>query len=257
MIRADMLGPSVFRHQDRVIDLRPLEKVIHMTLYVAGGTLSMTQLVEDVWTIPTRGSAATLRGSLSTSRAKVIAAGGTAEQLSRTIRLSGRESVVALPGGWDVDIERFRRQATRASTAYETGGFGEAHEFALAALGLWYHDPLPDAGRRPFAIRFVEQLRDIHWATILTKFKAEICLGRHREVVAELRQLAQLHPEELSIAMLLATSLYRSQLLTQAAAVCGEAIARHDGEGIQARRLKELQHAILNEAAPLGGPLGW
>jgi DNA-binding SARP family transcriptional activator len=127
----------------------------------------------------------------------------------------------------------------------------------LVALRLWYHDPLPDAGQRPFAVRFAEQLRDIHWATILTKFKAEITLGRHREVVAELRQLAEFHPEELSIAMLLATSLYRSQLLPQATAVCGEAITRRDNEGIEARRLREFQHAMLNETAPLSGPLGW
>jgi hypothetical protein len=112
MIRADMLGPSVFRHLDRVIDLRPLERVIHMALYVGGGTLSVTQLAQDVWTVPTPGTLATLRGSLSKSRAKVIAAGGTAAELSRTIRLNGRESVVSLPGGWDVDIDRFRQQAT-------------------------------------------------------------------------------------------------------------------------------------------------
>lgn len=252
-----MLGPSVFRHLDRVIDLRPLERVIHMALYVGGGTLSMTQLAQDVWTVPTPGSAATLRGSLSKSRAKVIAAGGTAEELSRTIRLNGRESVVSLPGGWDVDIDRFRQHAAWASAAYRADRFDEAHAFALAALRLWYHDPLPDAGRRPFAVRFADQLRDIHWATILTKFKAEVTLGRHREVVAELRQLAEFHPEELSIAMLLATALYRSQLLPQATAICGEAITRRDNEGIEARRLREFQHGMLNETAPLSGPLGW
>jgi DNA-binding SARP family transcriptional activator len=257
MITAEMLGPSVFRHLDRVIDLRPLEKVIHMALYVAGGTLSMTQLAEDVWTVPTPGSLATLRASLSRSRAKVIAAGGTADQLSRTIRLSGRQSVVSLPGGWDVDIDRFRHHAAEASMAYEEGRFGEAHTFALAALGLWYYDPLPDAGQRPFAVRYVEQLQDIHWAATLTRFKAEICLGRHREVVAELRQLTGFHPEELSIAMLLATALYRSQLLPEAAALCREAITRRGEDGIEARRLQDLQHAILNEAAPFEGPLGW
>src|SRR5947209_5538809 len=114
-----MLGPAQFWYEDQRLDFRPLEKLIHLALLVAGGTLSLRHLAEDVWMVPTPGSASTLRGCLSTSRAKVAAAGGTAEQLSRTIRLSGGRTLISLPDGWDVDADRLRQVAAAASVAYE------------------------------------------------------------------------------------------------------------------------------------------
>jgi hypothetical protein len=43
----------------------------------------------------------------------------------------------------------------------------------------------------------------------------------------------------------------------QAAEICQRAIADREGQGIEARRLQGLQHAILTEQAPHRGPLGW
>ena len=256
-MNVEIIGPAAFRYSGRTVELRPLEKVIHMAVYVAGGRLSIARLVEDVWTVPTPGSVATLRGCLSKARARMVAAGGTADQLSRTIKVSGGQSVVSLPDSWDVDASAFQQRAADTSKAYESGRFADARSSARVTLSLWYDDPLPDAGQRAFAIPFVEQLRGIHWATTVTRIKAEICLGRHREMVAELRQLARRHPEEGVVTALLATALYRSELVPEAAMTCQQAIAAWDGKGVDARRLQVLQHAILNEAAPIAGPLGW
>jgi hypothetical protein len=57
--------------------------------------------------------------------------------------------------------------------------------------------------------------------------------------------------------MLLATALYRSDMALEAAEVCQRAIADREGQGIEARRLQGLQHAILAEQAPHRGPLDW
>jgi hypothetical protein len=57
--------------------------------------------------------------------------------------------------------------------------------------------------------------------------------------------------------MLLATALYRSDMALEAAEVCQRAIADWEGQGIEARRLQGLQHAILAEQAPHRGPLDW
>ena len=70
---------------------------MHIALRVAGGTRGMTELAEDVWVVPTPGSASTLRGCLSKARAKLVAAGGAAEELTRTVRLSGGRSIVTSP----------------------------------------------------------------------------------------------------------------------------------------------------------------
>lgn len=252
-----MLGPAQFWYGDRILVFRPLEKLIHIALLVAGGTLSFQQLAEDVWIVPTAGSASTLRGCLSKSRAKLVAAGGTAEQLSRTIRLSGGRTLVSLPDGWDVDTDRLRQAAAAASVAYESGQFSEARARAAAALQLWYDDPLPDAGHRPFAVRYIEELKGIHWSVSLTRIKTDIWLGRHREVIAELEELTRQRPNEGEVWMLRAIALYRSDRIPEAVEVCQLAIAAREGKGIEARRLQDLQHAILTETAPVRGPLGW
>lgn len=257
MIKMDLLGPSEFWFERRVLDLRPFEKLVHIALHVAGGTLSMTQLAEALWVVPTTASAVTLRGYLSKSRAKLVAAGGTPEQLTRTTRLSGGRTLVSLANGWDIDAHRFRQRAAAASQAYESGQFREARAQVGAALELWFNDPLPDAGGRPFAIQYIEELQGVHWSASMTRIKTDICLGSHREVVAELKQLTLARPNEGEVSMLLATAQYRSDLVPEAAEACLQAIAARELKGVDARRLQELQRAILNETLPRRGPLGW
>jgi hypothetical protein len=257
MIKMDMLGPARVWYGDCVLDLRPLERLVHIALWVAGGTRSMSELVEDVWLVPTPGSASTLRGCLSKARAKLAAVGGTGDELTRTVRLSSGRTVVTLPGRWDVDADRFREVVAAAHAAYQAMQFGEAQAQAKAALKLWYDDPLPDAGGRPFALRYIEELRTLHWAATLTKVKAEICLGWHREAITDLRHMSADRQGEGEITMLLATALYRSDRPTEAAAVCQRGIADRQGQGVEARRLQDLQHAILTDQAPDRGPLGW
>lgn len=257
MIKMEMLGPAQFWYDDLRLGLRPLEKLVHIALRVAGGTRSMTELAEDVWVVPTAGSASTLRGCLSKARAKLVAAGGTAEELTRTIRLSGGRTIVTSPDHWDIDVDRFRDGAAAAYAAYDTGQFGEAEALAATALKLWYDDPLPDAAGRPFALRFIEELKAMHWGVTLTRIKADICLGWLPEVTSELRQLAVERPGEGEIPVLLATALYRSGMAPEAAEVCQWAIADREGHGIESRRLQDLQHAILTDEAPLRGPIGW
>jgi DNA-binding SARP family transcriptional activator len=257
MIKLDMLGPAEFRYGDLILGFRPLEKLVHIALQVAGGARGMAELAEDVWVVPTSGSASTLRGCLSKTRAKLVAAGGGAEELTRTVRLSGGRTIVTTPGQWDVDADRFRDGAAAAHTAYDAGQFDEARSLADATLKLWYDDPLPDADGRPFALRYIEELKAIHWAATITRIKAGICAGWHRELIAELRHLAEDRPGEGEIAMLLATALYRSDMAPEAAEVCQRAIADRAGQGTEAHRLQDLQHAILTERAPLRGPLRW
>jgi|HubBroStandDraft_3_1064219.scaffolds.fasta_scaffold280820_1 hypothetical protein len=255
MIKIEMLGPAQFWYGDCVLALRPLEKLVHIALRVAGGTRGMTELAEDVWVVPTPGSASTLRGCLSKARAKLVAAGGAADELTRTVRLSGGRTIVTSPRAWDTDTDRFRDGAAAAHAAYDAEQFGEAQALADAALKLWYDDPLPDAGGRPFALRYIEELKAMHWGVTLTRVKADICLGWLPEVTAELRQLAVERPGEGEIPVLLATALYRSDMASEAAEVCQRAIAEREGQGIEARRLQGLQHAILTEQAPLYGRL--
>lgn len=257
MIKMDMLGPSQLWYRDCPLALPPLEKVICIALHVVGGTRSMKELAQDIWVSPSPASVRTLSSCLSRSRHRVIAAGGTAEQLSRTIRRGNDQTLVCLGDGWDVDADRFHDGIAAARVAYESGQYGEARDQAAAALKLWYDDPLPDASGRSFAVKYVDDLKTLHQSLVLTRIKAQICLGWHREVTAELRQLTRERPEETEAWMLLAIALYRSYLVPEAVHVCQRAISAREELGIAARHLQELQYAIINEQAPTRGPLGF
>jgi DNA-binding SARP family transcriptional activator len=257
MIKMDMLGPSQIWYRDKLLALTPLEKVICIALHVVGGTRGMTELAQDIWLTPSHASASTLSSCLSRSRHRVVAAGGTAEQLSRTIRRNGGRTLVRLGDDWDVDADRFQEGTAAARSAYDSGEYREARDRADATLKLWYADPMPDVGGRSFAIKYIEDLQALHWLLILTRIKAQVCLGCHREVTAELRQLTRDRPDEIEACMLLAIALYRSYLVPEAVQVCQQAIAARQELGIAARHLQVLQHAILNEQAPTRGPLGF
>jgi DNA-binding SARP family transcriptional activator len=258
MVKMNALGPAQFWYRDVVLKFRPLEKLMLIALWLNGGTRSATELTEDIWIAPTRGSSSTLRGCLSKARARVVAAGGSADELIRTIRLSGGRTFVTLPPeGWAVDIEQFRDSAVSAHLAYEAGQYGEARALAAGALKLWYPDPLPNAENHRFAVRYVAELHAVHFGLLLTRIRADISLGWHREAAAELRQLTNDRRNDGEIGILLATALYRSDQIAEAAAVCRKLITEREKVGIDDYRLNQLQHAILTCQAPARGPLDW
>jgi DNA-binding SARP family transcriptional activator len=257
LIKVVMLGPTEFRYGDRLIDLPPLEKLIHIVLWLAGGTLTMKELAAEIWSVPSSGSASTIRGCLSRSRKKAVTAGAHTDEMSRTILVRGGRTRIRLPGTWDTDVDHFRRTAEAAREAYANDQFLDSRKLAASALSLWCDDPLPGAGEGPLAKRYREDLQDIYWALTLIRIKSAICTTGHREVIAELHRLVRDRPNEGEIPMLLATALYRSHRVAEAAKVCEQAIRAREAIGIEARRLQALQHAILNDAAAICGPLGW
>lgn len=258
MIRMDALGPAQFWYNDVVLDFRPLEKLMLIALWLNGGIRSATELAEDIWIAPTRGSSSTLRGCLSKARAKVAAAGGSPDQLTRTIRLSGRSSLIALPADvWTVDITQFRDGAGSAHVAYESGEYSKARGLAAATLKLWYPGPLPNAENRPFAVRHIAGLHVVHFGLVLTRIKANIALGLHREAACELRQLTAEQRDDSEVGMLLAMALYRSDQIAEAAAVCRKLVTERANTGIDDPRLDRLQQAILTGQAPARGALDW
>jgi DNA-binding SARP family transcriptional activator len=257
MMKVNMLGPAEFRYGDSPVGFRPLEKRVHLALYLGGGTRSMRELAEDVWGVSTPSSLVTLRGCVSRPRRKVVAAGGKAEDLSRTVRAGDGNTRVCLPDTWDVDADHFQHGAEAARLAYDKNDFTQARALIAATEPLWKGDPLPDAGVLPFAVHRKRQLLDAHWSLTLTRIKTRICLGGHREVISELGKLWNDRPDEGDIPMLLATALYRSDRIADAMKVCEREIAARRGIGGEAHRLRRLQESIIGEVAPARGHLGW
>ena len=62
------------------------------------------------------------------------------------------------------------------------------------ALGLWRGRALADLAYEPFARAEIERLEELRLAALEERIDAELALGRHRALVAELESLTAKHP---------------------------------------------------------------
>ncbi len=93
------------------------------------------------------------------------------------------------------------------------------------------------------------RLEEILLVALEQRVDAELALGRHRELVGELDELAAQHPLHEPFALRLMLALYRSGRQGDALEVYRRTRATlSDGFGIEpGRKLHELERAILNQ----------
>jgi len=128
--------------------------------------------------------------------------------------------------------------------------FGQAAGYFRDALALWQGRPLADVAHLPFARAHIAHLENLHTTAVLGRVEADIWSGHYREVTGELEILLAEHPDDGAIPRLLATSLYLSERLAEAALVCQQAIMRLQAHGLDAGHMEKLQHHVLNRTLP-------
>ncbi|GAA1803788.1 BTAD domain-containing putative transcriptional regulator [Actinomadura chokoriensis] len=171
------------------------------------------------------------------------------QSLVRRLRAAiGPELVETRPGGYrlavpprDVDAHDFEarvRDARRAaSPADRSAGLA-------SALALWRGPALADASGLRFADAPAARLDALRRAALEERLGADLALGRHAEVIPELRALAAADPLREPVTALLMRALY-------AAGHQAEALARYDeakralGEGLGVDPSPELEAVYL------------
>jgi DNA-binding SARP family transcriptional activator len=109
----------------------------------------------------------------------------------------------------EVDLGRFEMLLEQAR---ETADSGDRHrEAALLreALGLWRGEPLADMSSAALHREVVARLAEQRLEALHRRIDAELALGRHAELVAELRALTERHPLREQVWAQLMTALYR------------------------------------------------
>jgi DNA-binding SARP family transcriptional activator len=154
------------------------------------------------------------------------------------------------------DLARFERLVTSAGRARadpeSTGAL------LREALDLWRGPPLADLAYEPFALAAIERLEELRLVALEERIDADLELGRHAALVAELEQLAGAHPLREGFHRQLVLALYRSG--RQA-----EALERYrdtrralvEGYGLEpSAPLQALERAILTQDPSLDvGPV--
>ena len=204
--------------------------------------VSVDRLVDDIWgEHPPATAVHTLHVFVSRLRRAMSAAGE---------RLLTRPPGYVLELGMDeLDADRFERLYDTARAAMAAGRAEDAVALLSQAHALWRGRPLADFTYEPFAQGAIARLEELRLNAREELIDAQLAVGRHEQVVAELEVLVREHPFRERLRGQLMLALYRSgrqaqalEAFQQARRVLVEELAVEPGEA-----LRELEQAILRQ----------
>jgi DNA-binding SARP family transcriptional activator len=261
VIDVEVLGPLVLRVEGRPVRLGPMLRTLLVALLCADGrTLGSAVLERRLWENPPPGAADTVRSHVSHVRSAVCRAteppdGRRGQRLLVTEKAPGGTRYSLHMDPQRVDVARFELLIRAGRAALRRDRFEQAATHLRSALGLWRGRPLEDVAHLPFARAPIAHLENLHTTAVLGRIEADIWSGHHREVIGELEILRARQPDDGAVPQLLATSLYLSERLAEAAFVCQQSIVGLQAHGLDPGPMTELQHHVLNRTLPRRGPL--
>src|SRR5690242_15083367 len=205
-----ILGPLEVSRAGRAVPLGgPRQRaVLALLLLEANRVVSMDRLAEDLWAgHPPDGWVTTvqiyvshLRRALEPDRAR-----GAAGEVLVT---RGRGYLLRVDRE-RLDAARFQDGFTAGRAALEAGRYAEAAGTLRQALGLWRGQVLADLADYAFTRPEAARLEELRLAAVEARIDADLALGRHDALTAELEQLAGEHPMRERLHGQLMLALYR------------------------------------------------
>ena len=247
-----LLGPLVVRvGGSRVTVSAGKQRVLLAALLLrANQVVSAADLAHAVWE---GGPPATARVTLQ----------NYVKRLRHVLGPAGPERIVTRPAGYlievrpgELDVARFGELSAAGLAAARAGSWERASAQLGLALGLWRGQPLVDVPSQVLAVAEVPRLAALRLDAVEARIDADLHLGRHREVVAELQALVVAEPLRERLHELLMLGLYRSG--QQAAALAAYRQARRrlvEEVGIEpGPGLRRLNQQILHADEDLLSP---
>jgi DNA-binding SARP family transcriptional activator len=240
VLEFSILGPLEVAEDGRVVHLGgPKQRAaLAILLLSANRVVSVERLADDLYA----------------GAPPVTAVTQVQRQISELRKVLGPSAIETRSPGYvlhvepeRLDLERFERWTHEAAQALDRRDAATAVELAAKALELWRGAPLADVAYEPFAQTAIGRLEELRLAALEQRFEAELALGRHGFVLAELEALVWDNPLRERLRGLLMLALYRAG--RQADALETYRSAREllvEELGIEpGRALAELQRAIL------------
>jgi DNA-binding SARP family transcriptional activator/ABC-type glycerol-3-phosphate transport system substrate-binding protein/energy-coupling factor transporter ATP-binding protein EcfA2 len=136
--------------------------------------------------------------------------------VSRLRRVLGETAVTYSSGGYllrvdegNIDARRFEQLAEEGRRRMSTDPQA-AFDLLDQALSLWRGSPLSDIAAEGDLIPYIERLEEARQAATEDRIESALALGRHGELVGELRTLVEAHPLRERLWGQLMVALYRS-----------------------------------------------
>ncbi len=210
--------------------------------------VSVEQLIDDLWPEqPPARAAATVQVFVSQLRRALEPERSRGEVATVLVTASPGYLLDIEPGA--VDAHPFADLVARGREALDAGDPETAARVLLRAEEMWHGPALADVPVTPFTRDAAARLAELHLGATELRIDAELALGRHAALVAELEQLVRRHPLRERLRAQLMLGLYRCGRQVEALAAYRETRqVLHDELGLDPGiRLRELEQAVLRQ----------
>ncbi len=201
-----VLGPVEVWHAGRPLNLGPAKQLVLMAklLKHANQVVSASQLIEALW------------GEALPETAPAILH-TYVSRLRRALRPAGGEILLTRPPGYllrveegQLDLDRFESLVAAAAVARAGGDHESAAQLLRSALSLWHGEALANVPSKQLQCSEALRLEECRLAVVEARIDADLCLGRHRDLIGELTTLVADHPLRERLHAQLMVALYRS-----------------------------------------------
>jgi ABC-type transport system substrate-binding protein/DNA-binding SARP family transcriptional activator len=240
-----ILGPFEARREGRALEL-PAGKsrgLLALLLLHRNEVVSVDTLVDGLWG----------------ERPPATAAKNVQVYVSHLRKTIGDGSLLTRAPGYLLRLEPGQLDADRFQALLEEARGqqpAQAAERLRAALALWRGEPLADFRYDSFAQEEIRRLEELHLAALEERIESELALGRHEDVLSELKSLARANPLRERLQGQLMLALYRCGRQTEALEAYRADRRRLVEElGLEpSPELQRLERAILAHDPSLAAP---
>ncbi|MDQ3641447.1 MAG: winged helix-turn-helix domain-containing protein, partial [Actinomycetota bacterium] len=233
---------------------KELALLVDLVLH-ANQIVSRERLVEVVWgDSPPATATTTLNTYVSHLRAALEP--GRAPRAQSRVLLTRDPGYLLAVDPEQVDALRFERLAAEGGRALAAGDAATAAATLREGLALWRGASLADFVYEPFAQAEAARLEELRLTTLERRVEADLALGRHHDLVSELRGLVDAHPLRERLWGQLMLALYRCGRQSEALRAYGElrgALAEELGID-PSPTLRQLEDDLLHQRPGLDAP---
>ncbi len=213
-LRFELLGPLVIRHGD--VDVAPsapkLRLILATLLFNANKPVGASVLARELWS---DGAPRTAHSTLQTYMFKLRrlfrgVLGLSVEYITREVLQTCSGGYVLRVDPQQLDITEFDQLVTAGSAAMHAGDYEKAATDLRRSLALWRGNVVHHGQWGTMLRAQVARLEERRFYAHTTRIDADLCLGRHREMISELASLVVEHPLHESAHTMLMIALYRA-----------------------------------------------
>ncbi|NGO67603.1 AfsR/SARP family transcriptional regulator [Streptomyces boncukensis] len=186
-----------------------VKKVLALLLLRANHVVGLDAFIEELWGDKSPNTAITTTQTYVYHLRKALG-GAAGQKAAEQIVRTAAPGYVLKAGDEEIDIKKFDSLVVRAQATAAAEDFHRTARYADEALSLWTGAPLADVECGNVLRGYAVNLEEQYLSAQEMRIRAEMQLGNHRKMIADLRSLVAAHPLNEWFHGQLITALHRS-----------------------------------------------